>query len=121
MSALDELLQLADRNYGIDDRIRPCDLIMKAQDELKELRSHIASLEDTLAQADKLISVLAPDKDCDCAKTEWQDIETCPNNIEDEFLVFVPNMGIKFVAKGEPVYFTATHWMPLPEPPEELK
>ena len=44
MSALDMAIQMADMSYGLDDRLRPDDLIMSASKELADLRSEKSRL-----------------------------------------------------------------------------
>ena len=103
MSALDMAIQMADMSYGLDDRLRPDDLIMSASKELADLRTRIAELE---------------------ALTQWQPIESAPKYTwiyvkrelsETDYVVEKVYNIIGFW--NEPV----VGWMPLPKPPEETE
>jgi len=85
------------------------------------------------SRKDKMIRAQAAERDALKAASEWQPIETAPHGID--VLLYCPDMGcpsnrerieLGTASSGERVGLTstmsyhswATHWQPLPQPPE---
>jgi len=139
MSALDELLHknLKDMShlefvvwnyYDKYDSEHPLGAD-KAAEELAQLRNRIKELEKYECQVIKELCQQL--KECEEGYPQWQPIETCPENMNDDDFLFlsygdVIESGCKY--DDGRIYDSMclkelhpTYWMPLPELPKEQK
>ena len=110
MSALDTILASEKERTELqasDDSWWNMSVLLKAAQELSDLRTRIAELE---------------------ALTQWQPIEIAPIKPEGDYLGFqcgeVFKMYWNYFRDGwvdcySEVFSEPSHWMPLPKPPEE--
>lgn len=106
------------------DRLQ--DFEVAEAEQLHQMRVERSMLSKKLREKESVLSLLRQ------GKQQWRDAKTDPPTEPNEYIVIIRggvsvtsllyDNGLWFEEdeKGWQTYYSVTHWMPLPEPPEEV-